>query len=653
MIPRNAAGTPLTPSARMGSSSMSRRLLVAAGVATLLGVAFMKWMGSSAPSEPDTQSRETQRDPIEATRPTDLITLRLEETPGWASSLSDANHDTAENTATVFPTSSNTGRTDNWDSETANDEMTAFLRDLLKAEPDDAAVMLAPDFRCTELRPSNRRLVYENGTVRLERATRNEPNLLPEAGFAVWSDAWAAFKDGKKKSKVKVVSLALNEDNTRRATVLVSGSSSETSPRLWQWNAEWICRWSRSEPAKLVSIHCRSYAEANLTRSLSKTPLFGDFTASVFGHLDHYDGQIQTGIEHWASRLSRIDEMVMTGHHGLAVGDVNGDGLDDLYLCDAGGLTNRLYLKTADGTVEDRSHASGVDFLEDSRAALLVDLDNDGDQDLVVSMLELIVFAENDGNGRFTVRGGFTGSPNAYTMSAADFNNDGYLDIYVCVYGPHEKETGTRGFEARSPTPFYDANNGGANVLLRNHGEFRFSDATEESKLDTNNRRWSFSSAWEDYDRDGDPDLYVANDFGRNCFYENRNGVFVDVAAAKGVEDQAAGMSVAWGDYNGDGRSDLYVGNMFSAAGQRVTYQREFARLRSTEESRQGLQRMARGNTLFVGSTNGFADATTNTGVAMGRWAWSSGFADIDNNGWQDIVIANGYLTNSRSAPDL
>ena len=142
------------------------------------------------------------------------------------------------------------------------------------------------------------------------------------------------------------------------------------------------------------------------------------------------------------------------------------------------------------------------------------------------------------------------------------------------------------------------------------------------------------------------------NDFGRNSLYRNDGGVFKDVAREVGVEDMAGGMSASWGDADGDGRMDLYVGNMFSAAGNRVTYQRKF------EDSRAGgdavaLQRMARGNSLFVqGGRGGFRDESMSAGVTMGRWAWSSGFVDLNNDGREDLLVANGYLSNTK-ADDL
>ena len=105
---------------------------------------------------------------------------------------------------------------------------------------------------------------------------------------------------------------------------------------------------------------------------------------------------------------------------------------------------------------------------------------------------------------------------------------DGDLDVYVCIYGEGDRGAGSRGFDERAPVPFQDAKNGGKNVLLVNRGGFSFTDETESVGLGANNNRWSFSASWEDYDNDGDPDLYVANDFGRNCMYRNDEGYFTE-----------------------------------------------------------------------------------------------------------------------------
>jgi hypothetical protein len=161
------------------------------------------------------------------------------------------------------------------------------------------------------------------------------------------------------------------------------------------------------------------------------------------------------------------------------------------------------------------------------------------------------------------------------------------------------------------------------------------------------NNRYSFAAAWADYDSDGDQDLYVANDFGRNNLYRNNgDGTFTDVAAEAGVDDLAAGMSASWADYDGDGNLDLYVGNMWSSAGQRVTDQPEFDATTTDPKLKELFQRHARGNSLFRNRGDGtFEDVSERLGVTMGRWAWACDFADLDNDGRQDLYVQNGYIT--------
>ena len=104
-------------------------------------------------------------------------------------------------------------------------------------------------------------------------------------------------------------------------------------------------------------------------------------------------------------------------------------------------------------------------------------------------------------------------------------------------------------------------------------------------------------------------------------------------------------MSVSWGDVDNDGWMDLYVSNMFSSAGNRVTYQRQF-QFQSDAETRAGFQRHARGNSLFANTGKGtFRDVSVPAAVTMGRWAWGSALADLNNDGLKDIVVANGFLT--------
>ncbi|MEM7388137.1 MAG: VCBS repeat-containing protein, partial [Verrucomicrobiota bacterium] len=243
---------------------------------------------------------------------------------------------------------------------------------------------------------------------------------------------------------------------------------------------------------------------------------------------------------------------------------------------------------------------------------------------------------------------------NAFSLTAADYDNDSDLDLFVCRYFAKKED----GAQLATPVPYFDANNGGGNYLIRNDGRSKqqgdwisFSDATVESGLDgQNNRRFSFASVWEDLDNDGDQDLFVANDFGLKNLYVNEGGTFRDLAPGAGVDDGGFGMSASAGDFDRDGIPDLYAGNMFSAAGNRITSQPGF-RPEADDATRARFRRMARGNSLFRGlggSRNGgpgFADVSEPTGVTVGRWSWGSIFADLDQDGWEDLVVANGFVT--------
>ena len=186
--------------------------------------------------------------------------------------------------------------------------------------------------------------------------------------------------------------------------------------------------------------------------------------------------------------------------------------------------------------------------------------------------------------------------------------------------------------------------------MLVNDGRFGFRDRAADLGLDVNNQRFSFAAAWEDFDQDGDPDLYVANDFGRNNLYRNDGGRFVDVAAQMGVEDISAGMGVSWADVNGDGWMDLHVANMFSSAGNRVTYQREFLAGVGSDAELAGYRRHARGDSLFLNRSGvGFEDVSLEAGISVGRWAWGAIFMELNNDGLPDLFVPNGFVTNERS----
>jgi hypothetical protein len=170
-----------------------------------------------------------------------------------------------------------------------------------------------------------------------------------------------------------------------------------------------------------------------------------------------------------------------------------------------------------------------------------------------------LILAANDGQGVFQPKSlKLLPEAQAISLAAADFDNDGDLDIYTCCYARRAAPD----LQAR-PIPYHDANNGGRDLLFRNDLGFRFTNVTKKVGLDERNHRFSLACAWEDHDNDGDQDLFVANDFGRDNLYRNDGGRFTEVAPQAGVDDVSAGMSAAWGDYNHDGWMDFDSATIF------------------------------------------------------------------------------------------
>jgi len=419
-------------------------------------------------------------------------------------------------------------------------------------------------------------------------------------------------------------------------------------------HATWIMRWSRSAdgPPLMRSIKVVDIEETTLTASAG--PLFRDCTEAALAGNDCFRSQLVYGVDHWLRRVDLTLGMGNMVRYGMAVGDVNGDLLDDLYLCQPGGLPNKLLLQTAAGTLRDVSADAGVDWLDATSSAVMLDLDNDGDQDLALATDDGVLIMANDGTHFTLVATLPVRDRDVQSLSAADYDSDGDLDLYICIDFADKFADGD---PKTQQSIYHDATDGGHNSLFRNDtaaGRWKFTDVTAETGLDADNHRHSLAASWEDFDNDGDPDLYVANDYGPNCLYRNDGRRFVNIAATAGVEDYGSGMSVSWGDFNRDGRMDLYIGNMFSAAGSRVTRQAQF-RSDAPQEVRGLYRRFAKGNTLFQNAGGErFTDVGAQAAVEMGRWAWGSVFADFNNDGWEDIIVANGYLsTENENTDDL
>jgi len=539
---------------------------------------------------------------------------------------------------------------DGWDSEAFSAAATRQLKLLAKKlsvpsklSNDSIAKFFVQDTTLNlQLKPARLSEFYRDAEFRIQRGgPESAPShVAPLVAFESLLSAIQSTNTLQTEVKLYRVDMAKN-DFTSHVLFNAAGQSAEGKKQI---NTEWLCHWTTDiETPHIKSIALLSYEESTRLAK-NKSPLLKDCTSDLLGHNQVYQEQLLRSTDHWRARLPVNLGLDVVANHGLALGDVNGDGLDDLYLCQQGGLPNRLFLQNPDGTLTDHTSQSGADWLDYCASALIVDLDNDGDRDLVVSQDFKLLLMENDGSGRFELSFGSSTHAQTFSINAADFDLDGDLDIYACGYNPSADRV--RSGALGEPLPYHDAQNGGRNMLLRNDGGWQFNDVTANVGLDHNNNRFSFAAAWEDYDDDGDPDLYVANDYGRNNLYKNTGGRFVDVAAELGIEDMSAGMSASWADFNRDGRLDIYISNMFSAAGNRITFQRQFKPGTSKTMVAQ-YQRHARGNSLFQADPDGggFSDVSVEQGVTMARWAWGSRFVDLNNDGWEDLVVANGFIS--------
>jgi hypothetical protein len=349
--------------------------------------------------------------------------------------------------------------------------------------------------------------------------------------------------------------------------------------------------------------------------------------------------------------------MIRYGPAGISTVDYDNDGFYDVFIPD--GVESKLFRNLGDGRFEDVTERAGLAGLDGVSVALFADYDNDGHKDLFVSRtFKHNQLFHNNGDGTFTdvtKRSGVGEDCCTTVASWADYDNDGFLDLYVGRYLDPRKSI---------PTTFY-ARNGEGNQLYHNNGDGTFTNVTQKSGV--GDPGLCLGTVFGDYDDDGYPDLYVVNDFGRKTLYHNnRDGTFSDVTVKAGALAYGAGMSASFADYDNDGKLDLYCTNIRS---EHAWYAASPTVNRYMIDSwRQGVwksdmplyweifrqsgfgfvgvfQQMASGNTLLRNKGDGtFEDVTQKAGANPVGWFWGASFGDFDNDGWQDIYAADGWV---------
>lgn len=330
---------------------------------------------------------------------------------------------------------------------------------------------------------------------------------------------------------------------------------------------------------------------------------------------------------------------------GAAWGDVDGDGFEDLYLVNyAGPLLasleevrkrpgNRLFRNKGDGTFEDVTASVGLERSARDAAALLADLDNDGDPDLVVTGLDGCALYRND-RGTFTDVTAGSGVDGVKGMplgpALGDYDLDGDLDLYVPCYVTFPTEAArTRRVVGGRPEPWttpasYPAQ---PNALLRNEGGLRFTDQTAAAGV-VNGKGRSMQAVFVDLDGDRYPELFVGNDQSPDILFRNKgDGTFEDVSLQCGLWDPRASMGVGVGDIDGDRDVDLHLTHFVQEPPALMRN-----RSRRAEGGRPALLR--------------FEDVADESGLLRAWYrslvGWATALQDLDNDGDVDLIAFHG-----------
>ncbi|MCA8980957.1 MAG: CRTAC1 family protein [Planctomycetes bacterium] len=334
------------------------------------------------------------------------------------------------------------------------------------------------------------------------------------------------------------------------------------------------------------------------------------------------------------ARVSAIAAQITAVGASVSVNDFDADGDPDLYVTNsADGAPNGLFENLGDGRFRDVAAQLGV--ADVNRAGVGVsmgsvwgDYDNDGRDDLLIYKWGYPQLFHNEGEAGFrdiTAESGLKRWVNSNAATWIDYDRDGFLDLYLTGYFPAEHDLWNLETTRIMHDSFEFAKNGGDNLLFHGRGDGTFEDVTEAMNAGSN--RWTYAAVTVDVDRDGWVDLYVANDYGAEEVFLNREGQTFERPTNVGLGGESkSGMCVALGDLHGGDRPSMFVTNI-----SKEGYLFQGNNLRVSWLDRGGeLEQFASGPLVDCG------------------WAWGAQFGDLDNDRYQDLVVVNGFISASK-----
>ena len=534
-----------------------------------------------------------------------------------------------------------------WDIEQKATELNSFgLKNLKKVlqtkKMKDLSLLLMNDFNA-QVPDSNKEINFVDSYFKSTKLESSDLKyeLLDKASFLKWiSNKSSDFID-EPKVKIKFSKLEpVNRNNYDgfwkiKLKINVSGKSDFGYS---EDNYIFLTEIKKPEPVFVSNGNwIKSVNVLHYSTSSTKNFLMTDNTSDFGIDISEFH-------DNWESPANRT--IPNTG--GVYSFDYNKDGYIDLLIDDVTHYRGFiLYKGTREGVFKNSTDEVKLPPLQSPSLVAIADLDNDGWEDIIIG--PGLIFKNNFGenfvnvsrNSNLSKLGNLRETQNFSSISVADYDRDGLVDLYICRSSPNPD--GGSWINGKMEDNY-------ETQLLKNKGNFIFEDVTKKSNA-SGEKRSVFTTVFSDFNNDFWPDIYLIHEFGNGVLLLNdQKGKFEKIMIAEFASDFGS-MGLASGDFNNDKNIDIYVSSMYSSAGTRVISnlkENSFDKKVMSE-----LKSMVRGSQLYsnLGELK-FEKMADKYNLASVGWGYGPIMSDLNNDSWLDIYTTSGFVSRNRDKPD-